>query len=124
MKTPAPFSSVAYCSAVDAVSIVVPSLISAKPTACAASPAIPAWQLSRTIILFRATELFANLLQRQASPPVLGMQLFTIGQHGDELGDLPGTGFSLFDVLNSEKDGVPVLAIERGKECPGRFVGI
>ena len=57
-------------------------------------------------------------------PLALGVELFTIGQHGDELGDLPGTGFRLFDVLNSEKDGVPVLAIERGKECPGLLVGM
>jgi hypothetical protein len=55
---------------------------------------------------------------------VLGMELFTIGQHFNELSDLPRTSFRLFDVLNSEKDGISVLAVERGKECFSLFVGI
>lgn len=57
-------------------------------------------------------------------PLKLGMKLFIVGQHRDELSDLPGASFRFLDVLDSEKDGVSVLAIERGKECLSLFVRI
>ncbi|WHZ12413.1 MAG: hypothetical protein OJF60_002854 [Burkholderiaceae bacterium] len=46
----------------------------------------------------------------------LWMDFFAIVQHVDELSNFPCTRFSLFYILNSEQNCVPVLAIEGCKE--------
>lgn len=52
------------------------------------------------------------------------MELFAITEHLNELSDLLRTCLGLFDVLNSEQDGVPILAVERCKKRLGFWVCI
>ncbi len=52
-------------------------------------------------------------------PPALRMNFFAATQHVDELGNLPCARFSAFHMLDPEKNGVPILAVEGRKELPG-----
>ena len=52
------------------------------------------------------------------------MDFFAIVEHFDKLGDFLRTRPGLLDVLNSEQDGIPILAIERRKKRFGFWVCI
>ena len=47
------------------------------------------------------------------------MNFFTTAQHVNELRNLLSPGLGFFDILNSEQNGIPVLAIERRKKRLG-----
>jgi len=52
------------------------------------------------------------------------MELLAVGQHLDELSDLPRACFRLLHVLDPEENGVAIAAVERCEECFRLLVGI
>src|SRR6478672_2350068 len=68
VNTPLPLVSVAYCASVDAVRMLTPGVTS-DAWWPAGVPAIPEWQLSRKITLFRAGDALAYVITSANGSP-------------------------------------------------------